>query len=127
MGSSTMSTSRLSNIALGCALALLPCSIAAQQTVPTYSAVTDARLLNPEPHNWLMYRGTYDGHGYSPLEQINSGNVKRLRPVWTFSSELVEGHQAPPIVNNGIMFVSTPQNQVLALNAKNGDLLWRYK
>jgi alcohol dehydrogenase (cytochrome c) len=122
-----MSKRRFSNVALGCAIALLPCFVAAQQPVTNYSPVTDARLLNPEPHNWLMYRGTYDGHGYSPLEQINPGNVKKLRPVWSFSSELVEGHQAPPIVNNGIMFVSTPQNQVLALNAKNGDLLWRYK
>ena len=38
-----------------------------------------------------------------------------------------EGHQAPPIVNNGMMFVSTPQNQVIAVNAKTGDLLWRYQ
>ena len=40
---------------------------------------------------------------------------------------MAEGHQAPPIVNNGVMFVSTPQNQVLALDAKSGELLWRYK
>jgi alcohol dehydrogenase (cytochrome c) len=39
----------------------------------------------------------------------------------------VEGHQAPPIVNNGVMFVATPGNQMLAIDAKTGDLLWRYK
>ena len=39
----------------------------------------------------------------------------------------IEGHQAPPIVNNGVMFVATPGNQVLAIEAKTGDLLWRYK
>ena len=39
----------------------------------------------------------------------------------------VEGHQAPPMVNNGVMFVATPGNQVLAINAKTGDLLWRFK
>jgi len=39
----------------------------------------------------------------------------------------IEGHQAPPIVNNGVMFVATPGNQVLAIDAKKGDLLWRFK
>jgi alcohol dehydrogenase (cytochrome c) len=95
--------------------------------VTGYTPVTDQRLVSPEPENWLMYRRTYDGWGYSPLEQITTGNVKSLVPVWTFSTGVVEGHQAPPIVNNGIMFVSTPQNQVLALEAKSGELLWRYK
>ena len=92
-----------------------------------YTPVTDQRLVNPEPENWLMYRRTYDGWGYSPLEQVTPGNAASLVPVWTFSTGVAEGHQSPPIVNNGIMFVSTPQNQVLALDAKSGDLLWRYK
>ena len=102
-------------------------ALAAGPTVPNYSPVTDARLISPEPQNWLHYRGTYNGWGYSPLDQINPQNVRKLQPVWTFSTSMVEGHQAPPFVNNGIMFVSTPGNQVLALNAKTGDLIWRYK
>jgi alcohol dehydrogenase (cytochrome c) len=53
--------------------------------------------------------------------------VRNLKPVWTMSTGVVEGHQSPPFVNNGVMFVSTPGNQVLALNAKTGDLIWRYK
>lgn len=93
----------------------------------SYVSVTDRRLLSPEPENWLQYRGTYDGWGYSPLEQITPANAGTLVPVWTFSTGVTEGHQAPPIVNNGVMFVSTPQNQVLALDAKSGELLWRYK
>ena len=93
----------------------------------SYTPVTDQRLVSPEAENWLMYRRTYDGWGYSPLEQSTTGNVKDLVPVWSFSTGVAEGHQAPPIVNNGIMFVSTPQNQVLALDAKSGELLWRYK
>jgi alcohol dehydrogenase (cytochrome c) len=92
-----------------------------------YAPVTDQRLVNPEPENWLMYRRTYDGWGYSPLEQVTTANAATLVPVWTFSTGVAEGHQAPPIVNNGVMFVSTPQNQVLALDAKSGELLWRYK
>jgi len=50
----------------------------------SYTPVTDQRLVSPEAENWLMYRRTYDGWGYSPLEQINTGNVKDLVPVWTF-------------------------------------------
>lgn len=108
------------------ALAGLPSFLAAQSPAP-YSPVTDARLVNPEPENWLMYRRTYDGWGYSPLKQITAENVKRLTVAWTVSTGALEGHQAPPIVNDGRMFVTTPQNQVLALDAATGDLLWRYR
>jgi len=92
-----------------------------------YSSITEERLQNPEPQNWLMYRGNYAGWGYSPLDQINTSNVKTLEPIWSVSTGVVEGHQSPPIVNDGVMFVTTPQAQVLALDAKTGEVLWRYK
>ena len=93
----------------------------------TYSPVTDARLQNPEPGNWLMYRGNYNGWGYSPLEKINSKNVKKLTLAWSSATGVTEGHQAPPIVNNGYMYVTTPNAQVIALNAVTGKEIWRYK
>jgi alcohol dehydrogenase (cytochrome c) len=108
-------------------LGLSPAGAAAQGAIKSYSPVTEERLLHPEPDNWLMYRRTYNSWGYSPLDQINTLNVKKLMPVWSFSTGVVEGHQSPPIVNNGIMFVTTPQNQVFALDAKTGDLFWQYK
>ena len=74
-----------------------------------------------------MYRRTYDGWGYSPLSQITVENVGKLKLAWTLATGQIEGHQAPPIVNNGVMFVATPGNQVLAIDAKAGNLLWRYK
>jgi alcohol dehydrogenase (cytochrome c) len=70
---------------------------------------------------------TYDGTAFSPLDQINTGNIKNLQLAWSFSTGVVEGHEAPPIVNNGIMFVATPQAQIIALDVKTGDQLWRYK
>ena len=91
-----------------------------------YSVVTDARLKNPEPENWLMWRGNYESTGYSPLGQINADNVGELVPVWSFSTGVAEGHQSPPMVNDGMMFVSTPQNQVIALDAATGAEIWRY-
>jgi alcohol dehydrogenase (cytochrome c) len=107
--------------------ALLLAGAAGTATGADYTPVTDARLTNPEPANWLMTRGRYEGWSYSELNQINAGNVEKLEPVWTFSTGVDSGHEAPPIVNNGVMFVSTPYSQVLALNAATGDLLWRYK
>ena len=101
--------------------------IASAGPIENYSPVTAERLSNPEPGNWMLYRRTYDGQGYSPLDQINASNVKDLVPVWTFSTGVIEGHEAPPIVNNGVMFISTPTNQVIALNAKTGEEYWRYK
>src|SRR5438067_8932862 len=74
-----------------------------------------------------MVRRTYDGWGYSPLEQVTTKNVQRLFPVWEFSTGMVSGHEAPPIVNNGVMFVSTPGNQVIAIDVRTGRQLWRYK
>jgi len=121
-----MSVRKLAILGFAVLVALGPAMLAAQNTV-SYSVVTEQRLLNPEPHNWLMYRGNFSGWGYSPLEQITPANVKKLVPMWTFSTGVTEGHQSPPIVNNGVMFVTTPQQQVFALNAKTGDLLWRYK
>ncbi|MEZ5589169.1 MAG: methanol/ethanol family PQQ-dependent dehydrogenase [Gammaproteobacteria bacterium] len=95
--------------------------------VENYNPVTDARLTNPEPENWLMTRGNYQGWSYSPLEQINASNVKKLVPVWSYSTGKDSGHEAPPIVNDGVMFVTAPYNLVLALDAATGDLLWSYQ
>src|SRR5437762_2371219 len=119
--------SRSAVLAGTCLAALLVAGAAGSACAMDYKPVTDARLVNPEPGNWLMTRGNYQGWSYSALDQINTGNVKNLVPVWSFSTGVDSGHEAPPIVNNGIMFVATPYNQVIALDAVTGDLLWRYK
>ena len=93
----------------------------------TYKPVTTERLTTPDAGDWLMVRRTWDGWGYSPLDQITPANVARLQPAWVVSTGVSNGHEAPPIVNNGVMFVATPGNQVIALDAKSGELLWRYK
>lgn len=110
---------------VACTVALLPVPLAAQ-AAREYSIVTDQRLADPEPRNWLMFRRTYDGWGFSPLDEIDAGNVDRLEPVWTVSTSTLEGHQAPPIVNDGVMFITTPFNRLLAIDAASGDVLWTY-
>lgn len=95
--------------------------------IENYARVTAERLKQPEPGNWLMTRGRYEGWGYSPLNTITKENVGRLMPVWVASTGQVGGHEAPPLVNNGVMFVSTPNNQVMALDARTGAVRWRFR
>lgn len=120
-----MKTSMIAILAgLGILATVLPTQAAEMKS---YTPVTKERLLNPEPSNWLMTRGRYEGWSYSELTQINRTNVHKLRPVWAFSTGVDSGHEAPPIVNDGVMFVSTPYSQVIALDARTGDEFWRYK
>jgi alcohol dehydrogenase (cytochrome c) len=98
-----------------------------QSSATQYKPVTAEELLDPSPSDWLLPRRTYDGTAFSPLDQINTGNVKNLHLAWSFATGVVEGHEAPPMVNNGVMFVATPEAQIIALDARTGDQLWRYK
>ena len=111
------------------ATALAVCALLAhaETDLGPYAPVTDARLTNPEPGNWLQYRGNYGGWGYSPLDKVNSSNVGKLRLAWSLATGQTEGHQSPPIVNNGYMYVTTPGAQVIALDASTGIELWRWK
>ena len=86
--------------------------------------VTDALLREPPEADWLIWRRRYDGLGYSPLAQINRGNVARLRGAWSWS--LPESmNEITPLVHDGVMFLySGPVVQ--ALDAATGELLWQH-
>ena len=88
-----------------------------------YPTVTAARLEHPDDGDWLMYRRTYDGSGFSPLRQITPSNVSHLTLAWTVSTDLLGAHETTAIVNRGRMFVTTPQNNIIALDAKTGTCL----
>ncbi len=88
--------------------------------------VTDEDLENPSASDWLTWRRTLDGHGYSPLDQITTDNVDRLRLVWSWS--LGPGsQQTTPLVHEGILYIANPGEIVQALDAATGDLLWEYR
>src|ERR1700753_414669 len=65
------------------------------EVLAKYTPVTAERLKNPEDGNWLLFRRTYEGWGYSPLSQITPANVGNLQLVWSFATGQVEGHQVP--------------------------------
>jgi len=100
----------------------------AQITDPTKNMhpVTDAMLLHPDPGDWLMWRRTYDGYGFSPLDQINKDNIRDLQVAWTWS--LTNGAtESTPIVHDGILYIWNYADKVQALNAATGDLIWEYR
>ncbi|MEU4667556.1 PQQ-dependent dehydrogenase, methanol/ethanol family [Amycolatopsis sp. NPDC023774] len=104
---------------------------------PVTAGVNYERILNAreEAHNWLTYYGAYNGQRYSPLDQINTENVKRLVPAWVFqagTTGLIAGastysFEAAPIVVDGIMFLTGWDGWIWALDAKTGVEIWRYK
>ena len=118
--------------AVRCALvlALLPSAAgpATAQTAaePDFVPVTDAMLRNPADGDWLMWRRTLDGWGYSPLDQIDRGNVGDLRMVW--SRALGQGaQQGTPIAYGGTLYMPNPNDVIQALDAVTGDLRWEYR
>ncbi len=87
--------------------------------------VTEAMLANPVDADWLNWRRTRDGSGYSPLKQINKANVKGLTRVWSWALP-VGPAEGTPLVHDGVMFVAGYRDTIQAFNAANGDLLWQY-
>jgi alcohol dehydrogenase (cytochrome c) len=90
--------------------------------------VTEAMLRNPPPGDWLHWRRTYDGWGYSPLSQINRDTVKNLKVSWTWSLNSGPGAvtEITPIVHDGVMFIWNFGETIQALDAKTGTLLWQH-
>jgi alcohol dehydrogenase (cytochrome c) len=92
-------------------------------------AVTDARLraATNDSGDWLMYGHTYENQRFSTLQQINRGNVARLVPRWIYQTGISATFLASPVVADGVMFLSTPRNDVVALDAVTGAEKWRYR
>ena len=78
-------------------------------------------------NNFLHTNGNYAQTRYYPASQINTSNVKNLRPAWIFQTEIVESMETSPLVINGVMYVTTSFNHVYALDAATGSQIWHYK
>ncbi len=87
--------------------------------------VTDEMLANPSPNDWINWRRTRDGSGFSPLAQVNRGNAKNLKVAWSWS--LPRGdNMMTPLVHDGVLYAYSFGDVVEALDATTGELLWRY-
>jgi lanthanide-dependent methanol dehydrogenase len=87
----------------------------------------DLATLAEDDGQWLMAAKNYASTRYSGLTQINTGNVRDLQLAWSFSTGVLRGHEAAPIVVGGRIYITTPHpNYLYALDAVTGDMLWRY-
>ncbi len=78
-------------------------------------------------NNWLLTNGGYWQKRFAVGKQINKHNVHRLRPAFTFQTEVIESMETTPIVVNGRMYLTTSFNHVYAIDAATGEELWHYK
>ena len=95
------------------------------------AGVTDADIVNDATTTGDVVSfgiGT-QGQRYSPLEQVNSGNVGNLVPAWTMSygGEKQRGQEAQPLVHDGRLFVTASYSRLFAFDAKTGKKLWKYE
>ena len=103
--------------------------------------VTFERILNAdrEPENWLTYSGTVLGRRHSLLTQITPENVRDLEIAWIWQGRQYQRGQGPdpgppehkfeatPLVADGLLFTVQPPNDVIALDATTGRILWTYR
>ena len=95
--------------------------------VRNYVPVTDAMVRNPDPGDWLMYRGNYRAWSYSPLAQITPGNVTDLELKWVWAMNEGGRNQPTTIVHNGTIFLANVGHIIQALDGKTGRLIWEHE
>lgn len=120
----------LRTLLLPVAFGLLFHAVATAQTgnerLSALTPVTDAMLANPPADDWLIWRRTFDSSGYSQLDQINKQNVAGLAEAWR--TPLQAGtNMATPLVHDGVLFLLSTADTVLAMDATTGELLWSHK
>ena len=122
-----MSKSFIPSLALSIVFALFQSTLQAQPLEESeFPAVTDAMLNNPPAEDWLMFRRTLNGWGYSPLTEIDKSNVADLRMVWTRA--LTDGSQTgTPLAYNGVLYMPNPNDVIQAIDAATGDLIWEHR
>jgi alcohol dehydrogenase (cytochrome c) len=103
----------------------VPLGVIVAGEVKNYVPVTDEMLLKPDPADWLIVRGSYQGWNHSALTQITRDNVKDLRLVWSWNmNDSVAANEPTPLVHNGIIYLINTDNIMQALDARTGDLIW---
>src|SRR5215471_11968477 len=101
--------------------ALLSAASALAQPVDT------ARIAAGGANDWLTYHGSYNGWGFSGLDQINANNVKDLDVAWTHvPGRSTRGLQSMPLVADGVLYYTGSYSRTFALNGATGEVIWSY-
>ena len=112
-----MTSNRLANM-LRCA------ALCGAVTAALAQGLDPAALLKPPTDTWPTYNGDYSGRRYSPLQQINSSNIKSLTLAWAFQANS-QAIKSTPLEVNGILYFSVPE-EVWAIDARTGRQVWHY-
>ena len=94
-------------------------------TATSAQTLDDLKNDGKNSDNILTYGMGYQQHRYSPLNQINKSNLKRLVPVWNLSLDNNWGEQAQPLVYNGVMYVTNARATV-AIDVATGKQIWKH-
>ncbi len=91
--------------------------------------VSFERLLNAakEPQNWLMYSGDYAGRRYSGLDQVNAANARTLVVKWVYQTGATGKFETTPLVADGILYATGPDDRAFALDARTGRPIWLFQ
>ncbi len=107
---------------------LLPSGLVAQATVDKFVPVTQKDFNNPDPADWLMLGGNTEHWNYSPLDQVNRENVGGLQLVWARQMPTTGGRAGTsPVIRDGIMYLVSPNDAILAIDAVSGSRIWEYR
>lgn len=95
---------------------------------PAY-ALDDARMkaAASDTDNWLLHGRDYSNQRFSPLESINTANAGKLVPKWIYQTGIAGTFQTTPLVADGVMYLTTPFSNVIAVDAASGKEIWRYE
>jgi len=120
-------TTWLDSKCLKTALAVMFCSLLSSlQAQP--AAVDDERLLDADADigNWLTYGRTYQEQRFSPLDQINDGNIDQLGLAWSLELPTNQNVESTPLAIDGVLYLTLPWSRVIAVDGKTGEQLWLY-
>jgi alcohol dehydrogenase (cytochrome c) len=106
-------------VRFACAILLASATLAAQ------AGVNPADFGRPPTDSWPTYNGDYSGRRYSPLDQVNAGNVKRLSLAWIHQTGGTTGIKATPLFIDGMLYLST-QDNAYAIDGRTGQERWHY-
>lgn len=82
---------------------------------------------NSDSVDWAKYGNNYENHRFSELNQITTENVEQLELAWSYQTGIKKTFQTSPIVVDGVMFITTPLNDVISMDAMTGNEIWRYE
>ncbi|MEO7368396.1 MAG: PQQ-binding-like beta-propeller repeat protein, partial [Gemmatimonadaceae bacterium] len=107
-------------------VAAAACATGDRSASPAVSADSAMARSMSDDSQWPSYGRDYSNRRFSPLTQISTTNVNRLVVAWTYHTGISKAFEDSPVVIDGTMYISTPDDHVVALDAKTGTKKWEY-